>query len=235
LSPDLFKSNPSLFYVAFTSNRLEELPLNLFESNQFISSIYFDHNLLTAARTYGAEFIDLSSNKLSQLKLEAGTKNMHVNHNFLSSFDCADTNLTSYQRVFAWNNSLTNFKCIKDMENVYDLHVNDNKFSRPNPAIFNKLMKMRDLRLYNQPKFDKVAAKVFASMKKLVALRVDRFVDYRNLKQLFPDLFMISLSTKTWNCSYTTQVSKALARQRIRMLYNDLSDRKICNVVQTFT
>jgi neutral trehalase len=223
-----------LFSVAFTSNLLEELPPNLFESNQFISSIHFDQNLLTTARTYGAEFVELSSNKLSQLKLDARTKILHANNNFLSSFDCAD-DLTSYERVFTNNNSLTNFKCVKDMENIYDLQISDNKLLRPNPGIFNKLVKMKDLRLYNQPKFDKVAAKVFAPMKKLAVLRVDRFVDYRNLKQLFPELFMIALSTKTWNCSYTTQVSKALARQRIRMNYNDLSDKKICNVVQTFT
>ena len=229
LNSDLFKFNPSLYQVSFSSNLLRELPENLFSSQLDIDSIYFDQNLLSSSRTFGVSFVDLSDNRLERLVIDSGTKILHIKNNFIPSADCPGNNLTSYERVFASNNSLVNLKCFREMENLYDLDVSDNNLQRPSHEVFSKLSKMRDIRIFNQ-KFSKIPAKVFTSMKDVQYFRIDRFTDYRNLRQLFPKITMVSLTTKTWNCSYTTQVSKVLARQRIRMNYNDYRDRLICNV-----
>lgn len=234
LSSSTFKSNPLLAAICFSSNQLEEFPEDLFDSNPNLVSLEFDRNLLKFARTFGVSYVDLSSNLMRKVKVDPGTKILHIPNNFIESIDCIGTNLTSYQRIFASNNSFTNFNCFRDMENLNDLDVSNNNFQRPVQEVFQKLTKMRDFRIYKQPKFLKVAAKVFSPMKDIIALRIDRFIDYRNLRQIFPEISQIALSTKTWNCSYTKQVSKALERQRILMNYNSVEDRRICNVVQSF-
>jgi hypothetical protein len=178
--------------------------------------------------------VDLSKNRLKQLQIDYGTETLHVNDNQLEILDCKSVALLSLKRVYASNNSLTNFKCIQDMTNLTDLDLSDNLFARPMQDVFKNLTKIRDFGIFNQTKFLKVAAKTFSPMRSISALRIDRLIDYRNIRQLFPNITQISLTTRTWNCSYTHQVAKVLARQKILMNYNNFRDRAICSIKQIF-
>jgi Leucine-rich repeat (LRR) protein len=233
LSAKLFLQNPALLTVSLTNNQLSELPSELFSANLFVKYLSFDKNQLTSAQTYGSAFIDFSFNKLNKLELNSGTEIVKFENNVLEALDCSDVNLTSYKRVFAENNSLTNFNCIRDMENLTELDLTRNKFPRPTQDVFTKLTQLKTLSMFNQTKFLKIAAKTFSPLKLIENLRIDRLADYRNLRQLFPKISIISLTTRTWNCSYTQQVTKALSRQKIRMSYNNNYDRYICNIKQT--
>jgi Leucine rich repeat len=232
LSSNLFKANAGLIVASFTNNHLSELASDLFASNSQIQSLNFDQNFLQSAITFGCPYVDLSSNRLTQLRFALGTQTLHINNNFIEVIECDGTDLSSLKKLYASNNSLTNFKCIRDMENLTDLDLSANNFPRPAHETFKKLIDIRDFRIYDQKHFSKVAAKTFSSMRSISALRIDRLVDYRNLRQIFPNITQIALNTKTWNCSYTQQVAKALARQKILMNYNNLNDRLLCNIKQ---
>lgn len=232
LSSNLFRSNPILMTVSFVNNRLTQLPSDLFSANPLIESIYLSFNLLKNAQTFGSKIYDASSNNLKQLQIVAGTESLHADDNFLEVIDCADVNLTSIKRLYLSNNSLANLDCIRDMSNLTDLDVTRNKFLRPTKVDFVNLTNIRFLAMFNQTKFQKIAAATFSAMKSIGNLRIDRFVDYRNLRQLFPSIYLISLTTRTWNCSYTKQVANALSRQKIRMNYNNYYDRLLCNITQ---
>lgn len=233
LSSNIFKANSALFLAVFSENQLVELPQDLFSSSPELQSLNFDKNLLQSARTYGSSFADFSSNQIGRMKVDSGTQTLFINDNLIEKLECESVDLTSFKKVYASNNKLTNFGCIRDMENLTDLDVSDNNFARPTQDVFMKLTQIRDLRMYNQTKFLKVSAKIFSPMRSISALRTDRLIDYRNLRQLFPNLMQISLTTRTWNCSYTQQVAKALSRQAIYMNYNNFRDRSICNINQT--
>lgn len=231
-SASIFQNNPELRYVNFNNNQLIELSPDLFKSCPQINSIYFSRNYLVIAENYGAQYVDLSYNSLKKLQITPGTYTLHVHDNFLETIECLDDNVNTFTRVYAYNNSLTSFNCISDMKNLTDLDLTLNKFSRPTQDVFTNLSQLKTFALFNQTKFLKTSAKSFAPLIALQSLRVDRLVDYRNLRQLFPNIYMLSLTTRTWNCSYTQQVAKALSRQKIIMNYNNVYDRSICNVKQ---
>lgn len=233
LNGEMFLQNPTLIFVSFNDNQLEELPADLFQANQFIETISCTNNFLTSVRTFGSKVVDFSFNRIINLRIDSGLEKILLEGNSLQLIECADANLTTIDRIFLTNNSLTNFKCIRDMTNLTEIEASANKFVRPTQATFAKLTQLKYLRMYNQTKFLKIAAKVFSPLKSLKTLAVDRLMDYRNLRQLFPDIYMVSLTTTTWNCSYTRQIVKALNRQKISINYNNRFDRQICNVQQT--
>lgn len=233
LSSDMFLQNPTLIYVSFNENQLTELPPDLFRANQFLERISFTNNFLTSVRTYGSKVADFTFNRLKNLQIDSRLEKLLFEGNLLEKIECADANLTTIDRVFLNNNSLTNFDCIRDMTNLTELEVSANKFVRPTQATFAKLTQLKHLRMFNQTRFLKIAAKVYSPLNSLQTLAVDRLMDYRNLRQLFPDLYMVSLTTTTWNCSYTRQVVNALSRQKITINYNNRFDVQICNIKQT--
>lgn len=233
LSGEMFLQNPTLLYVSFNDNQLEELPANLFQANQFIETISFTNNFLTSARTFGSKIVEFAFNRIKSLRIDSGLEKLLFEGNLLEVIECADANLTTIDRVYLTNNSLTNFNCIRDMTNLTDLEISANKLARPTQATFAKLTQLKYLRMFNQTRFPNIAAKAFSPLKSLKSLAVDRLMAYQNLRQLFPDIYMVSLTTTTWNCSYTKQVVKVLNRQKISINYNNGLDRQICNVQQT--
>lgn len=232
LSNQLFSKNPSLVSVSISGNQLTELPADLFQANKYLDSLDITDNLLTNIRTFGAKDVYLDSNRIKRLQLDSGLKKILMNNNFLEVIECANADLTTIDRVFLSNNSLQNLNCIRDMANLTELDVSENKLPRPTQAAFTKLQKMKILTMFNQTRFSKIAAKALSPLKSILILRLDRLVDYRNLRQLFPSLFMISLSTRSWNCSYVQRVVNALSRQKVRLNYNNVQDQQICNIKQ---
>lgn len=234
LSSSLFSKNPGVFFVEFSFNQLTEIPSDLFSASKSLNSIYFNNNFLTSAPTYGASYVDLSFNSLKTVQINSGVQTLHIHDNFIETIECSGANLTTIKRVYAANNSLTNFKCIRDMTNLTDLDVTLNKFARPTQVAFKNLKMMQTLTIFNQTKFLKTTAKSFSPLTTLMVLRVDRLADYRNLRQLFPKIYQVGLSTKNWNCSYQTRIAKVLNQQKILMNYNTLSERAVCNIKQTY-
>lgn len=230
LGAKLFAQNTQLFYLTIESNQLTSVNSNAFNENQQINSIYLNNNFLTSVRTFGAQYVDLSFNSLTSVRIDPGTQTLHLHDNFISTLSCDNTNLSSIQRLFAANNSLPNFNCIRDMDGLKELDVTRNKFPRPAQAVFAKLTNLTQLTMFNQTKFLKIAVKVFSPLKNLGVLRVDRLIAYKNVRQVLPKIYMVSLITRTWNCSYTQQVANVLSSQGILMNYNYYPDRSICNV-----
>lgn len=231
LSSTLFSKNQNLDFISFCDNQLTNLPSDIFSSVPLLSSLYLTNNHLTNISTFGAKYVDIRSNFLKTVKIVEGIQTLHLTNNFIERLQC-DNAISSITRMYAGNNSLTNFNCIKNMENLTDLNLLGNKFSRLNQSVFVKLNKLKDISFYNETQFTKLLAKSFAPLKTLLYLRVDKLVTYTNLRQLFPSLFMLSLSPRTWNCNYTQKVANTLTVQKIRMNYNNYWDRYKCNVVQ---
>lgn len=233
LSSSLFLKNPRLFFVDFSKNQLTEIPSDLFSSNTLLNSIYFNNNLLTSARTYGATYTDLSYNGLRKLQINPGTETLHIHDNSVDTIECPDLDLSSFSRVFADNNALTNFNCIRDMINLTELCVSNNKFPRPAQDVFMKMKMLRSLEMFNQTKFLKTTVKSFSPLKALTILRVDRLINFQNIRQILPSLYQVGLTTKTWNCSYQTRITKVLKQQKISFSYNVLKERSVCNIKLT--
>lgn len=234
LSSQLFLKNLRLLEVSFYRNQLVELPEDLFQANNFLKSLQFIDNLLTSARTYGSQAVYLEFNQIKKLQIDSGLNKLSIRHNFLEDIECASADLTTIDRAFFNNNSLTSLNCIRDMVNLTELEVSANKLIRPSQQAFAKLSKLQILEIFNQTRFTNVAAKIFSPLKTIASLKVDRLVQYRNLRQLFPLLSMVSLTTHKWNCSYTQQIVNVLSRQKIILLHNNYLDQQRCNINQSF-
>lgn len=234
LSSSLFLKNPELFFVEFSNNQITEIPPDLFSVNKLLSSLYFGNNLLVNAQTFGAKYTDLSSNSLRKVQINSGVQTLHLYNNFIDTIECPGVDLTSFKRVYLQNNSLTNFNCIRDMTNLTDLDVTRNKFIRPTQDVFTNMKMLNVLVMFNQTKFLKTTAKSFTPLKSLSSLKVDRLVDYRNLRQLYPNIYQVGVTTKNWNCSYQTRIAKVLNQQKITMNYNNYLERSACNIKQVY-
>ena len=227
-----FQWNLKLIQVEMNSNDLTNLPPDLFSQNRNLTSLYLNGNKLESSSTFGVAEVFLSSNQLRSIQIASGLVKLIVENNFIETIDCTDADLSTVETVMASNNSISSYDCIRDMANIDLLELQFNKLLRPAPDIFTTLTNLTILRTHGQSRYSKVAAKIFAPLKSLQSLSVDRLLEYRNLRQLFPEMYMISVVTNSWNCTYTQQVVNTLKRQSIRMNYVRPSDRTICNIVQ---
>lgn len=220
LNSQLFINNPELAYVWFSSNQIEELPQDLFQANERLVKLECSKNLLRSVRTFGFREVYSGFNRIKRLQIDSGLEMLRINGNFLELIECANADLSTINHIYLPNNSLTNFNCIRDMANLTELNVSENKLHRPTQADFTNLTKVNSLEIFDQRRFLKVPAKIFSPMKSIQVLRVDRLVDYRNLRQLFPILSKVWLSTDSWNCSYVQRVAITLGQQKIQMKFN---------------
>lgn len=225
LNSQLFTNNPELAYVWFSSNQIEELPQDLFQANERLVKLDFSNNLLKSARTFGAREVYFEFNRIRRLQIDSGLEMLRVNSNFLEFIECSNADLSTITHIHLPNNSLTNFNCIRDMANLTDLNVSENKLHRPTQADFANLTKVKSLNIFDQRRFLKVSAKIFSPIESIQVLRVDGLVDYRNLRQLFPSLSKVWLSTDSWNCSYVQRVAISLGHQKIQMSFNKFSQQ----------
>ncbi|XP_070505279.1 chondroadherin-like [Chironomus tepperi] len=224
-----FISNPVLYGVNFNSNQLKILPNNLFQAQKFLGSFYAADNQLITAQSFGASYVDVKNNKIRNFTLSSGESTVHIQNNLIRKIICSSTNLT-VQRFYADNNFLTNFLCIRDMVNLTDLSVVNNKMPRPTKTPFLKLTKVRAFQMYNMTRFSTVLPKVFSPMVSLSNLRVDRLAAYKNLNITLPKVSILALTTTTWNCTYLSSVNSILKSQRIILVFNIGSDRSRCTL-----
>lgn len=209
-----FVKNPLLLAVTLSGNHLKTIPNDLFQAQTFLESFHADNNQLVTAQTFGASYVDVSFNKLRNFTISSGEKTVHIDNNVIRKIICGSTNLT-VQRFYADNNLLSNFLCIRDMTNLTELSVTNNKMPKPTKKAFLKLINLVELEMVNMTRFTTVPAKVFSPLKSLSNLRVDNLAGYKNLNITFPNLYIIGLSTKSWNCTYISYVKNILESQNI--------------------
>lgn len=224
-----FVSNLYLYSVNFDQNQLKTIADDLFKSQLNLQSFHAKSNQLVTAQSFGANYVDVSNNKLRNFTVTSGESTVHIKDNVIRKIICGSTNLT-VQRLYADNNLLTNFLCIRDMENLTDLSVINNKMLKPTKKAFPKLTKLRTFQMYNMTRFTSVPAKVFTPLTSLSTLRVDRLVAYKNLNITLPKLSILAMTTNSWNCTYLSSVNTILKSQRIILLFNIGSDRSRCQL-----
>lgn len=227
IDSSLFAKNPNLYSVSFDSNKISSMPKDLFQGP--LASFSCSGNLLTSGYTFGASYVDLSSNRLTNVTFSTGENTVQIHDNFVRKLICPTTNLT-VSRFFAQNNSLTNFLCIRDMVNLTDLFIYNNKMPNPTRKPFLKLNRLKILHMYGMSRFTKVRVKALAPLTSLLNLRVDQLTVYKGLNQALPQLYLVGLYTNNWNCTYVNKISSILKDQKIIMSYVDLNDRSRCAV-----
>lgn len=223
LAAGIFRNNRYLAYLDMDRNQLEKLPDNLFASETQLVQIQFENNKLVTARTYGAKSVRLDSNQLTSVQLESGTERVSINFNAVESLNCADADLSSIKFFFAMNNSLANFNCLREMENLNALWLQMNNFSGLTQKDFKKLTRLAVLILYGQNQT--FGIETFEPLKNLQLLSLDGLVDYQNLKtQHLISLDSIVLTTETWNVTYKQDIENILRLQNIKLIHRKSYD-----------
>ena len=224
-----FVNNPTLYAFSCSGNQIKTLPNDLFQAQSSLSSYYAKNNQMITAQSYGANYVDVSFNKLRNFTVSSGEKTIHIENNFIRKIICGSTNLT-IQRLYADNNLLSNFLCIRDMVNLTELSVVNNKMPKPTKKAFLKLTKLRSFSMYNMTRFSTIPAKVFDPLTSLSNLRVDHLSAYKNLNITLPNISILALTTNTWNCTYLSFVNSLIKSQRISLLFNIGSERSRCQL-----
>lgn len=233
LDENVFRQLPSLNILYLQYNQISFLPPNLlsFLSKPLSTFIVTFNRLTGSVKSVGAAFSDFSDNFIISFNITVGEETLHLSNNSIRRLNCpSNTNLT-VKRLYASENALTNFLCIRDMRNLTDMNVTTNGL-RTTQAAFKNLKNLRFLAIFNQKKFPIARLTAFANMTSLMTLYVDGFKSYRTVKQTIPNLNILSLSTRGWTCAKTQNVTNTLTEQKVRMLYNKFNDRFICNITQ---
>ncbi|CAG9797740.1 unnamed protein product [Chironomus riparius] len=224
-----FVNNPKLYSFICSGNQIKTLPNDLFQAQGSLASFYAKKNQLVTVQSYGASYVDASLNKLRNFTVTSGERTIHIENNFIRKIICGSTNIT-VQRLYADNNLLTNFLCIRDMESLTDLSVLNNKMLKPTKKAFLKLTKLRNFSMYNMTRFSMIPAKVFTPLTSLSNLRVDRLAAYKNLNITLPNISILALTTNNWNCTYLSFVNSLMKSQRVSLLFNIASERSRCQL-----
>ncbi|KAG5675564.1 hypothetical protein PVAND_005459 [Polypedilum vanderplanki] len=231
LDSTLFVKNTMLSGIYFAGNSITDLSNDLFKNQNFKSgSIDFSYNYLTTAQSYGASTINFSFNKLKTFYLSSGESTINIRNNFLRKIICPNS-IPTVKRLYLSNNSLSNFLCIRDMVNLTELDVSENKYLiKPTKNTFMKLTKLMILTMCNMTKFTSIPAKAFVSTQNsLYNLRVDSLSSYKIVKQLLPQLTVLAINTLNKNCTYLQSLKTLLKNQSISMNYCAIEDRNRCN------
>jgi Leucine-rich repeat (LRR) protein len=232
IDASLFASSPALSFVNLQENNISELPPNIFQNVLKLGSFYVNNNQLKSVSTYGATYFDANFNQLSSVELIGGESTIHASNNALTKIICPNITNLSVQRLYMQNNSLTSFLCIRDMVNLTDLDVSGNNMRKPTRKVFAKLINLKSFKIDSMKKFVSIAAKTFADLKSLRNLYVSRMPAYKYVKQFIPSLYLLGLTTTSWNCSHVQFVADTLGGLGITLVYNNVADRQICNVKQ---
>ena len=131
--------------------------------------------------------------------------------------------------LFATNNSLTTFGCIKDMNSLITLNLAYNKISQIPEDIFVKLKKLEVLNLsFNLIK--EVTASMFSGLLSLYLLQVDVMLDSENILAELPRLTQICLTTSTWDCEKLLAAAKIYNNQKVSICKNSFSTKANCQM-----
>jgi Leucine-rich repeat (LRR) protein len=223
LPSDFFINNQNLTKLLLKNNKLESLPDDIFDPLERLSSVNLENNNLLKVVTGRAREFQAQKNQIQEIHISAFASYVNVDNNFIEKITC-DEGLNVTMAYFS-NNSLTNLNCLRNMASAFQMILDNNKFAKLTAKAFNNLQSIKTLSLNGNPEL-KATSKMFAPLTKLKELRVDRLVTgYKNLRQQYPDLSMLYLTTRSWNCSFLKQVANTLNSQRIYLRFiNEYQD-----------
>lgn len=216
---DFFRNNRNLTRVSLKYNQLESIPDGMFDYVDNLQELRLDSNNILTVSTSNAREFSAMENQLQQLHITSLTKFVNVQNNFISKVTCdSDSSVTL---AYFGNNSLSNFDCIRDMKISIQIFLDNNKFSKLSSKAFNNLKMMKTIKINGNPNL-KASAIMFSPSTALKELWVDKLTTgYKNLRQQYPDLSMLYLTTRSWNCSFLKQVANTLNTQQIYLRFID--------------
>lgn len=218
LNENLFQYNVNLEDINLSNNQFVELPANLFDKVKNLKTLDLAYNKLLTVSTYRADVVHLNENELKTLHVTEITTQVIGYSNFIETLTCATTLSVTY--MYLTNNSLTNMNCIARMQNLTMLFLEQNKFTKVSRQSFVNLVLLNELKL-SENKIMKLSPKMFSPCKVLRSLQVDNLLGYKGLKQLFPKLNVINLTTRNWKCEFLTKVVAVTIDQSIYLMSNN--------------
>ena len=245
LNDEVFKNLASIEFLSIEGNFLKKISNNLLTSNQGIDFLHLGSNLIDtieegALSTLNELFslqiknnlmttspelpkckscnVEMTSNLLQTGVITDSMKGLWVENNMITTINCS-ANMTIIF-LFATNNSLTNFGCIGDMNNLITLNLAYNKITDVTKDMFMKLKKLETLNLsFNLIK--EVKPSMFSGLLSLYLLHVDVMLDSENILAELPRLTQIYLTTSSWGCEKLLAAAKIFKDQNIMMGMNN--------------
>lgn len=215
---NLFKFNVNLEEINLSYNHIVQLPANLFDNIKNLKTLNLAYNKLIAVSTYRAIVVHLYENLLKTIHITESTIEVLSYSNFIETVTCASNLSVTY--MYVTNNSLTNMNCIVRMQQLRILYLDDNKFTKLSRQSFMNFPELNDLKVSGN-KIMKLSPQMFGQCKKMRSLGVDNLLGYKTLKQLFPKLLNLVLTTRNWNCAFLTKVVAVAMNQSIYLNSNN--------------
>ena len=106
------------------------------------------------------------------------------------------------------------------MQSLKWLLLDNNKFTKLSRQSFMNFPELSDLNVSNN-KIKKLSSQMFGQCKKMRILQVDNLLGYKTLKQVFPKLSTLYLTTRNWNCAFLTKVVATTVNQSIYLAANN--------------
>lgn len=214
---DLFLSNRKLQMLQLYHNQISKLEEETFEDLNELNILEVSNNKLVDVMRIKIEILQLRQNYLKTFFVEKKTKLLTIHHNLITNLGCSKNTELSVIFLDAGYNFLESLKCITEMVHLTKLNLEHNKLSYLPAEPFKNLNKLETLNvLQNQLKEFDFA--FLASNQNLVFLTISNISSYDNLTKMIPNLTVIELEVKEWNCIYVQQIRLKLELQNISMI-----------------
>jgi Leucine-rich repeat (LRR) protein len=214
---NLFTFNTKLVEVSFPHNQISQIPPNAFNSITNLQQLDLGYNQLQRSPTFNAGIISMPGNILKAIQITNVSSQIDVSNNNITTITC-NKNMIVVNLNIA-NNLLKGLQCIPKITSLVTLDISNNRFAGIKKAKVSKLTKLQYLKLDGN-KLRKPRPIVFSNSKQLISLQIDNLTNYKPLKKFFPNLLVVVLTTKNWDCNQVQQVADTLRPQNISIELN---------------
>lgn len=222
---NLFEKNMNLDEVNLKTNNIAILPEDFLNPKNYPRALKLSENQFETKSTLHVKVVVVSLGILKTLFITTDTKELSAYDNQIETLNCTDGDL-QVTSLIIYNNSLSSFKCISQMPNLISLIMTKNKLQKLKALHFAKLKELKFLFLMENSILQ-LAAKAIAPSSQILEMQVNNLVNYKNLRNIFPQIRMIYLITKKWSCGRISQVSNVLNRQKI-YIHFDMFNNSVC-------
>jgi Leucine-rich repeat (LRR) protein len=219
LPVSLFKFNTKIVLVSIYGNQLTDIPVGIFDPIKNFVQLDLSYNFLTKVSTFNATAVDFKGNRLNMINITEGTENIYASNNSITRIGCIG-NMSGVQVLSIKQNKLRGIQCIGKMHQLTNLDISNNLFAKLSRKRFLQFTKMKYLDVFNNA-IKNSKPRVFSGSKQLQTLSIDKLLNYKPLKKMFPKLASLSLSTMNWTCNDTENVAKLLRPQSISIQFQD--------------
>lgn len=248
LDKSLFRSLVALTVLNLKKNRIQDVPKELFEMNVNLEDINLSYNQITFMNnetfnhltklkvinlnrnwlqtfTANVEFVLLGENALQSVFIGEKTRLLLIENNAIDRINCTDSEMR-IEQLIAYNNVLTNksMDCIERMPNLSKLIISKNNFTKITETSFESLKMLKELDISENQQLELNVSLIAPYLSSLTTLKIDEIPEYNNLRELFPELSSLGLSTENWNCSQLGAVFESLNEQKISLWFNKMDD-----------